>query len=293
MPYENMNKRISYYGNTQQDRMNRDKLETLKKAMLYSYQAATIRVNDKDYRCLINPNKLNLDVDNKILSIPFEQDIQEGAIIEWKHNENTYSHWLVYLQHIEETAYFRAELRRCRHQITFENGTTIWAYVRGPVEQNVVWRQGGGNYFNTLNYTLQMLVPKNESTEKLCSRFAKITIEGKPWEIQAADKMTNPGIIELYLKEDYTQNFQETAVLPSEDDQYEIKGAAAVNPYQEYTYTSTGEGTWSVENMSRKKAVKVISAEGNTITLFIETGKSGKFDLVYGSSRRTIIINSL
>jgi hypothetical protein len=48
-------------------------LRTLKKALLYSYQAATIILQDgKEFRCLINPDKNIPDYDNKILSIPYK-----------------------------------------------------------------------------------------------------------------------------------------------------------------------------------------------------------------------------
>ena len=53
--------------------MNLDKLKSLKKALLYSYQSATAQLSDgREFRCLINPDKLKTDYDNKIISIPFE-----------------------------------------------------------------------------------------------------------------------------------------------------------------------------------------------------------------------------
>ena len=71
---ENMRKRFNFNGGIkQQDRMIEDKLKSLKKALLYSYQAATAKLfNGKEFRCLINPDKLKEDYDDKILSIPFE-----------------------------------------------------------------------------------------------------------------------------------------------------------------------------------------------------------------------------
>ena len=73
---DNINMRLNYTGGNQQQRMNKDKLRGLKKALLYSYQAATLVTEDgREYRCLINPDKLKNDYDQKILSIPFE-DIQ-------------------------------------------------------------------------------------------------------------------------------------------------------------------------------------------------------------------------
>ena len=55
--------------------MSKGKVRTLKKALLYSYQAETAILSDgREFRCLINPDKNKPDYDNKIISIPF-QDI--------------------------------------------------------------------------------------------------------------------------------------------------------------------------------------------------------------------------
>ena len=115
MSLNDLKTRINFLGgNRQQDRMNLDKLKSLKKALIYSYQAATAVLSDgREFRCLINPNKLSMDLDNKILSIPFKDiclnaerigttaqgevdtNLKEGDVIEWKENG---SHWIVYLQ---------------------------------------------------------------------------------------------------------------------------------------------------------------------------------------------------
>jgi hypothetical protein len=70
----NLKTRLEYQGGARQiDRMNNDKLRSLKKALLYSYQSATAVLADaREFRCLINPNKLSMELDDKVLSIPFE-----------------------------------------------------------------------------------------------------------------------------------------------------------------------------------------------------------------------------
>jgi hypothetical protein len=61
--------------------MIQDKINGLKKALLYSYQAATIVTADEDgeftdkskkFRALINPDKNTGDYDTNVLSIPYE-----------------------------------------------------------------------------------------------------------------------------------------------------------------------------------------------------------------------------
>lgn len=311
--------RLNYMGGgNQQARMNKDKLKTLKKALLYSYQAATAILSDgREFRCLINPNKLSVDLDNKILSIPFkdiclnedrvgtttqgevETNIKEGDVIEWKENG---SHWIVYLQRLEETAYFRADLRRCRHQIILENGNKYWVYIRGPVEQSLVWAQGGGNYINKLNNTLQMYITQNEETLKYFHRFAKIKLNGNTWEVQAIDNISTPGIIEVALKE-YSNNTPkddiEKAVQDSIDviyvdekqEEY-VYGPIEVYPYEEHTYelrnSDLTEGQWQLSHMSRVNAAKIVSVDGLKVIIRILTGKSADIQLDFVSTNRTI-----
>ena len=72
-------------------RIREDKLRSLKRALYNSYQSAVI-VFDKDdrqyhFRCLINHDKLKVDYEDKILSIPFKEvpvelQGQEGSIAE-------------------------------------------------------------------------------------------------------------------------------------------------------------------------------------------------------------------
>lgn len=361
MSINNMKSRINYHGGpTQIERMNEDKLRSLKKALLYSYQAATaILSGGREFRCLINPNKLSLDLDNKIISIPFkdiclnggtlagdlesehnkkdegdwedmidlvatltyedqweemvdkedvedvpdpepeevipggivETGIKEGDVITWKENG---SHWIVYLKRLEETAYFRADIRRCRYQLSLGNGSEYWAYVRGPVEQSILWQQTNGNYFNKLNYSLIMYITQNEETLKYFHRFKKVMINGKPWEVQVVDSISTPGILEIALKETYSNTIENNIEKAVEDAQKKedieekdgiyIYGNDKVYPYEVHTYelkNYVGNGNWVISNESRKNLVKIKNSNSNSVEIFIITGKSGKFTLAY------------
>lgn len=359
-----MKTRLGYMGgNSQIARMNADKLKSLKKALLYSYQSATAILSDgREFRCLINPNKLSLDLDNKILSIPFvdyvlnggqgssadiensdnhsqegkweemedlvafltlsdegwdemvpenevgslpepdndniipegEQEIgiKEGDVITWKENG---SKWLVYLRRLEETAYFRADIRRCRYQLTLGNGSKYWVYVRGPVEQSILWTQTRGNYFNKLNYSLIIYVQQNEETLKYFKRFKKVMINNQPWEVQATDSISTPGIIEISLKETYNNTIEtdiekavEKAMKKEEikeqngNEPY-IKGLTEVYPYDVSTYEikNYNGGDWMISNESKLNIVKMKNITDNLVDIHILTGKSGNFTLNY------------
>ena len=73
MSVKNLNTRLNYHGGNAEGRFQRDKLNSLKRALLYSYQSETIELMDgRQFRCLINPDKLKPEYDNKVVSIPFE-----------------------------------------------------------------------------------------------------------------------------------------------------------------------------------------------------------------------------
>ena len=295
---DNMSKRLTFMGGKAQlARMNKDKLRSLKKALWYSYQSATlVTQEDKEFRCLINPNKINNDYDVKILSIPYYEkclnsleepneeiatNIAVGQTFTWKEND---SHWIVYLQRLEETAYFRAEIRRCRFAIEINN-KKYWVYLRGPIETGMLWNRSSYTYFNKLNETAFMYIEKNDETEKFFSRFTKLKLGNQYWEVQATDKISVDGIIEVALKEDFTNHFDEPIEeIIKEDETIEpmISGSPVVKPFSTNAYVIkniTGGGHWSVSDTSKAR----IKAEtsNNGIILEIITGKSGNVTLVY------------
>ena len=106
MSINNLKARIGYNGGQRQvDRMILDKQKSLKDSLWRAYQSATAVLNDgREFRCLINPNKISMEADDKILSIPFndicltsqekeDTAITKGSVIQWKEN-GTY--WIVY-----------------------------------------------------------------------------------------------------------------------------------------------------------------------------------------------------
>ena len=372
MSLNNMKRRLNYAGGAnQQDRMNADKLRSLKGALQRSYQAATIMLSDgRAFRGLINPNKLSLDLDNKELSIPFrdrrifipveeegfdyiieeglweemgeieskeglwdemeplaakaimvadssvqkplldniyidrgeeEIGVKEGDIIKWREND---TYWLVISRYLEETAYFRSKIYRCRHMVKLSNGKTYWAYIRGPVEQNIVWQQVEGTYFNKLNYSLLMRIGADADTIEYFKRFAKISIDGKPWEVQAVDRLSTPGILTIALKETFANPIEEDAAAVAqkleEKNQVEneakpytyISGATTVYPYDTRTFTIENHidiaGEWRIINESKANIIKVIESDKTQITVQILTGKTGSFTLEYFTKYETI-----
>jgi hypothetical protein len=202
-----MKARLNYRGGkNQNDRMIADKEWSLNKALLYSYQSATAVIyggdgKEQHFRCLINPNKITMEDDDKMLSIPFEDidlnapmvegqktsdakvpiDVKVGSVIGWKENG---THWIVYMQYMQEIAYFRGLMRECdKEPLDLGNGVKRWVYIKGPSEKTIDWNKATNFMFNSLNYTLEMYVSKDSETEQYFHRFKKIIYRGRPWEV--------------------------------------------------------------------------------------------------------------
>lgn len=308
--------RLQYYGgNKQVNRMNDDKLRSLRKALLYSYQSATARLNDgREFRCLINPDHIKNTFDNKFISIPFKdiclnekepnkktsEGLQEigmkpGDVFTWVENNTD---WLVYLRRLEETAYFRAEIRRCKYTVTI-NDTDYKCYVARTSVNEIDWRHQEEKLWNDIDYTLQMYITKDENTEAFFHRFSVLKINGKPWEVQAIDNMSSDGIIILYLKEWYQNSIADAKV--EEDaaaevvsvvnkDEPIIEGPSMVYPYDKKTYTikNAEGGSWVIGSSK----AKILEQDDSTVYVEIVTGRSGNFELRYvRQNEEDIILN--
>ena len=311
MSLELLNKRLQYQGGNQEQRFINDKLRGLKKALLYSYQAATATLSDgKEFRCLINPDKNKPAYDNKILSIPYKDiclnapragktsegeidiDIKPGDVFTWK---ETNTHWLVYLEYIEEDAYFRSEIRRCDQEVKIEDNS-YWVYIRGPVETSIEWTQKAGIEWNTLNYSLIMYITADETTKNYFERFKTIKIldprynKEKTWQVVGVDPYYGDGIIQVFLDEYFensiadavaAENFAETGEgNPVDETAAYIDGPTEVQQYSKayYEIHNTEEGHWYLkwkdEEQDLKSSLKIIP-------LNISIGELGTFTLIY------------
>ena len=304
---DNLKDRLSFQGGKiQEDRMINNKLKSLKKALLYSYQAATAILPDqREFRCLMNPDKNSLDYEDKIVSIPFKdiclnkdregktlEDEEEiglkvGDVFTWK---ETNTKWLVYLRMIEEAAYFRAKARRCNCEVQI-NDTTYDAYIKGPDTSTLLWhtRRELGSW-SDLNYDAEMYITKNEETEAFFHRFAKIEAKGRPWEVAAVDNISSDGVITLFLQETFkntlrdaaeAEEAEKTAGMSQDTALPHIDGDAIVYPYdvKKYTIMNESDGEWYLENNNNKAIIFQQNSE-SAIVEFV-TGRSGSVDLVY------------
>ena len=327
-------------GFPQQNRMIRDKRNSLDKATLYSYQAALVKKFIPDYvptmegikealpvRALINPNKLKMDYDDKIISIGFEHDFKSGDIFEWC---NTGTYWLIYLQDLTELAYFRGDIRKCSYEIEWLNaeGEKKKTYValRGPVETKINYIQKHGISVDNPNYSLNILMPKNEDTLAQFKRYKKFYLqdlaEGDEkvcWRVEAIDTLSTPGIIEIAAVEYYANEQEDDVdnglvgalvtkpIDPNEGEvasNYVIIGETFIKPKKEYVYyiESALYGQWYFSDNKLPIQKEIFEDEQGRTAIKIKwmTTYSGQFDLWYGDKdgplfdyKKTIVVESL
>ena len=300
-------------GNLQQNRMIKDKRRSLDRALVYSYQGADVRKIDStsdDYvRALINPNKLKQDYDDKIISVGYEHHFECGDIFEWKGTE---TYWLIYLQDLTELAYFRGDIRKCSHQINWEdeNGKhSTYAAIRGPVETKINYIQKHGISVDTPNYSLNILLPKTADTLSYFQRYNKFYLTDDElkvcWRIEAIDWLSMPGVLEINAVEYYANEFEDnledgtvgtlkTEPINPNNSFIEdtIVGETFIKPKREYEYEYIGNlvGKWSVKE---NYPIELIQ-DGKKVKLRWLDTYSGQFDLIYADCfKKTIVVQSL
>lgn len=334
-----MAKRLQAYGGfSQQIRMIRDKRRSLDKATLYSYQGAWVKKQLYDFtpvmdgvreappvRALINPNKLKQDYDDKVISIGFEHEFQTGDVFEWC---NTKSFWIIYLQDLTELAYFRGDIRRCRYEIEWQDEEgkkcRTYAAVRGPAETKIDYIQKHNISVDEPNFSLHLLMPKNEDTLKKFKRYSKFylqgTVEGEDktcWRVEAVNSFSTPGILEINAVEYYANETNDDVnngivdafvVKPLDpniniNDKFEIFGPTFIKPKKEYTYYihNNEKLKWYIDIGVPVEYTNFINEDGyNSICIKWDQSYSGQFDIWFGHEnkeqakyKKTIVVESL
>lgn len=200
--YDLLRKRLNALGGNQEGRMKMEKLKTLKKALLYSEQAETVIKDGIEYRAILNKNKQKIEYDDKNISIPFEAGFKIGDTFHWVEEG---SNWIIYLKEGQD-AYFTGICRRAMHTLRWKDEFGVvretLAAVRGPAETKIKSEMKSGIAFDQPNYTLYLILPYNEETAKL-KRYSKVALADKMWEVAVVDSISEPGIMEAQLTEEY------------------------------------------------------------------------------------------
>ena len=309
-----MRARLCYRGGeSQQDRMIKDKRETLDRVVLYSYQGANVRKLDSETveRALINPNTVKQDYDDKTISIGYEYGYKPGTIFEWV---NTGTKWLIYLQDLTELAYFKGNIRKCSYEIKWKNTEgkllSTFASVIGPSEAKIDTTNKDSASIDMPNHSLKLMLPANEEVLKYFKRYSKFYIqplkEGDSpicWRVEATDTISMPGILELTAYEYYINeqedNVQDGIVdawgdeIPEPQDS-DIIGEIFIKPKKSYTYEYVGKrmtnANWSFDS---KLPIEIIEQSGPKITIKWKASYTGQFVLSFGEKEKTIVVESL
>ena len=296
-------------GAFQQDRMIKDKRETLDRIVLYSYQGAKVQKfgSTTIERALINPNTVKQDYDDKTISIGYEYEYKPGTIFEWV---QTGTKWLIYLQDLTELAYFKGDIRKCSYEIKWKDGEnefSTFAAVIGPSEASIDTTNKDSASIDLPNHSLKLMLPANEEVLKYFKRYSKFYIQplkkgDSPvcWRVEATDTISMPGILEITAYEYYineqTDNVEEGIVnaygekIP-ELQNNNIIGDIFIKPKKFYTYKYIGEkeAKWSYDSELPIET----HVNDKEITIKCKTSYTGQFVLKYGTEEKTIVVESL
>ena len=285
------------------------------------------------FRCLINHDKLKVDYEDKIISIPYientvsidpvrdnddwiETNFHNGTVFKWIHgNKEEWvpdTYWIVYMQYSEETAYFRGEIRKADEEITIivvnDDGTetekTYRGWMTGPNEETLMWNVKKGIVWNDMNYTKKLYITKDEDTLAYFQRFDRVLINGKSWEVQAyndnySSSASNPdaGIIRVALKETYTSTDQQIREMNAADQSTDsmIVGPDVLAPYDEVQFSvkDAAAATWEVDIADNN--IISYSIDNDVLNIAVLTTKAYRkgFDIKYGDLKKHIVIKSL
>lgn len=323
---DTLKKRINYDGGPMQEqRMNLDKLRSLKKALWYSYQAQTaILTDNREFRCLINHDKLKEDYDDKIISIPYDDICLNAAALElptdveqhigmkvgdtftWKETD---TRWIIIQEILEENAYFRGTIRKAEDEVII-NGHPYYGYL-GKWSKEALWHTKGLNSWSEMGYEVVLYITKNEETEDFFHRFKKVMISNRLWEVQMVNDITSDTMLIIYLKETFTNEFEpvdnnntieNNSQEETENENNELNiepmiiGQDIVSPFDSVVYIieNAENGHWELSNTK----AKIINETEYSIDISIISAKSGNFEIKYVRDNdilatKTVVIKSL
>ena len=295
----------------QHNRMIMDKLRSLHRALLYSYQAAWIK-KDSDpnaewVRALMNPDKVKFDYDEKIVSVEFEYGFQPGNTFEW--GKDTGSHWIILKTEDTELAYLRANCRRCQYLVAIDPETHEefgqWAAIRGPVETKINHIQKAGIVADVPNLTLEIYMADTEQNRRTFERYKRFEFDGRYWKVQAPDFISTPGVYDIQAEEDYECHEDEMFLKveepkePIPDDVNEILGDTHVKPLEPHWYRMKfqDQGDWEIilPASKNKEVDDVIEYKiiANRIQITWTAMRSGSYIIKYGNTEKTVLVESL
>ena len=281
MSLQTLKTRVNYLGGDNLNRIKYQKLRSFYAALRNDYNSRTILTPlGEEFQALINDDNTKSDYDKRYVSVDFAAELNPGDVFECI-DDNT--HWMIYLQDLVEIAYLKAEIIRCRYQLTIDD-TDYWIYFQGPTETTIRWNFKRDLNWNDLNLSGTVYIKKTEQTQDYFNRFTRLKINGHTWQVKVVDTLTVPGIIELEVQEYFDSITEDLIEINHIDTQNEIIGPQQVYPYESYIYNIDNiTGEFSLDNNN----AKIINQENGQCEIEIITGKKGKFNLIYTENDET------
>ena len=284
MSLQTLKTRVNYLGGDNLNRIKYQKLRSFYAALRNDYNSRTILTPlGEEFQALINDDNTKSDYDKRYVSVDFAAELNPGDVFECI-DDNT--HWMIYLQDLVEIAYLKAEIIRCRYQLTIDD-TDYWIYFQGPTETTVRWNFKRDLNWNDLNLSGTVYIKKTEQTQDYFNRFTRLKINGHTWQVKVVDTLTVPGVIELEVQEYFDSITEDLIEINHIDTQNEIIGPQQVYPYESYVYTvedTTGE--FSIDNNN----AGFISQGNGQCKIEIITSKKGSFNLKYTTDNNQYIL---
>lgn len=312
--FDMMSKRLEYLGGVdQQPRMIKEKYRSLLSALNNSYQSAVVcREGEEkicDIKALINPNRLNQDYDDKIISIPFEEEYKVGDVFEWV---GTNSYWLIYNQLLTELAYFCGNIRKCSHIVSWkdESGAVLSmrAAVIRPKGSDDEIKRGVVSILALPGESITLMIPYNNTIKEVFQRNQKFMLGGEAWKVQTVSNLSEPKILHVYATKNYQNEQRDTSEVidglviepvdpnpaPPQLDPY-ISGNTFIKPLVFYVYTleqSFSFDSWTIKEENKPIVIEKIN--DFSIKLKWTSSVSGNFTLLNGAEiEKKIIVQSL
>jgi hypothetical protein len=152
-------------------------------------------------------------------------------------------------------------------------------------------------------------MPKTEETIKRFTRYSKFYLIGTDdltakicWRVEATDAVSMPGVLEVNAIEYYANETTDDieagivnglVVSPEVQGQNEfmIFGETFIKPKKvyEFVYRGREEGQWKIDSQLPIE----YKIEGRKISLVWTEVLSGQFELSFGSTSKTIVVESL
>ena len=279
--------RLHFLGESNNERIKRQKLRSLRSALRNDYNSRLIKTPElKCMHCLINEDNLKSDYDYKWLSVEYKSHLKPGDVFEVLDN---HTHWMVYRQDILEISYLRAQIVCCEHILDID-GRKYWIYFQGPTETDLRWFQKQGINYNELNLSGTIYITKDEHTLNFFKRFTKIEIEGHKWEVQVTDSITVPGIIELEIQEYYDDAYADLPKIEKISSR-EIVGPDLVKQdtivgYEIQPEFYNPKYRWQITDNERVKIHEVMQ-DGRICKVRVHQGAIKEFKVHYGPEYET------